>query len=54
MSNEILTHEEVLAILSQQAQNGSVEAAVALERALCARQDGDEAGNAIDRILTKG
>jgi hypothetical protein len=31
--SEILTHREVLALLSEQARNGSVTAAVALERA---------------------
>lgn len=34
---KILTHEEVLEILSEQAQEGSVTAAAALERALRAR-----------------
>jgi hypothetical protein len=34
---KILSHEEVLEILSEQAQNGSVTAAAALERALRAR-----------------
>lgn len=52
---EMLTHEEVLKILSEQARKGSVSAATALERAL--RRDAEKVENevdeAIDRILTK-
>lgn len=53
-NSEILSHEEVLVILSQQAKAGSVTAAAALERALraVARQE-DEIDDAINRILTK-
>jgi hypothetical protein len=36
-NNKILTHDEVLEILSEQAKKGSVTAAAALERALPAR-----------------
>lgn len=54
MSDKILSHTEVLEILSQQAKDGSVTAAAALERALraVARQE-DEIDDAIDRILAK-
>lgn len=53
MTGEILTHEQVLAILSQQAQDGSVTAAAALERALRARERalGESAENQLDRLL---
>jgi hypothetical protein len=42
----VLTHEEVLALLSEQARKGSISATVALERALRARarQGGSRAG----------
>lgn len=53
---QILTHEEVLVILSRQAENGSVTAAAALERALRAiekKKEDDPVGDAIDRILEK-
>lgn len=51
----ILSHEQVLEILSSQAAAGSVTAAAALERALRAqaKKEEDEVGDAIDRILTK-
>ena len=39
---EILTHEQVLAILSRKAEAGSVTAAVALERALRVRAREDD------------
>jgi len=55
MSNEskILSHEEVLELLSARAREGSISAAIALERALRAadREEGNEIGEAIDRIL---
>jgi hypothetical protein len=53
--SDIATHDEVLEILTEQARKGSVTAAAALERALraAAKQEEDEVGNAIDRILTK-
>jgi predicted kinase len=55
MANEILSYEEVLALLSQQARDGSVTAAAALERALRARGDTqDDVRQAIDRILERG
>ena len=38
MASEILTHDEVLVILSEQAKDGSVTAAAVLERALRARK----------------
>ena len=40
--NEILTHEQVLVILSRKAEAGSVTAAVALERALRVRAREDD------------
>ena len=53
---DILTREEVLQILSEQARKGSISAAIALERAL--RQDdpeddGDELGDELDRLLSR-
>jgi hypothetical protein len=52
MTNEILSYEEVLALLSQQARDGSVTAAAALERALRARGEAqDDVRQTIDRIL---
>jgi hypothetical protein len=53
--SDIATHDEGLEILTEQARKGSVTAAAALERALraAAKQEEDEVGNAIDRILTK-
>ncbi len=52
---EILSREEVLQILSEQARRGSVSAAIALER--CLRSDGPGPGdidNALDRLLRDG
>ena len=40
--HEILTHEQVLALLSRKAEAGSVTAAVALERALRVRAREDD------------
>jgi hypothetical protein len=40
--NDILTYEEVLGLLSQQAREGSVTAAAALERVLRPGPDDDE------------
>ena len=48
-SKEILTHPEVLQLLSEQAKKGSVSSAVALERAL--RHAGQE--HAIDEELDR-
>jgi hypothetical protein len=54
-TKKFLTHDEVLEILSQQAREGSVTAAAALERALRACAKGqDEVYETIDRILTRG
>lgn len=53
----VLTHEEVLVILSKQAKAGSVTAAAALERALRAvekKKEEDPVGDAISRILQEG
>ena len=51
---EVLTHDEVLVILSQQAKDGSVTAAAALERALRARErELATVEDELDRILTK-
>ena len=53
MSKRILTHEEVLEVLSRQAEDGSVTAAAALERALRARERAaSEVDNELDRILS--
>jgi hypothetical protein len=52
MANEILSYEEVLALLSQQARDGSVTAAAALEPALRARGEAqDDVHQVIGRIL---
>jgi hypothetical protein len=50
---EILTYTEVLELLSRKAQDGSVTAMAALERALRLREDDgrDEVAETIDRIL---
>jgi hypothetical protein len=49
---EIVTHEEVLRLLSEMARKGSVSAATALERALRNEEAGArEVDEAIDRIL---
>jgi hypothetical protein len=49
---EVSTHVEVLALLSRKAREGSITAAVALERALRARSNvQEEVDEAIDRIL---
>lgn len=51
---KILNHDEVLQILSQQAKDGSVTAAAALERALRARKkEAESIEDELDRILTK-
>jgi hypothetical protein len=52
---KILTHDEVLEILSQQAKDGSVTAAAALERALRARERAkrETVEDELDRILAK-
>ena len=51
--SKIASHEEVLEILSEQARNGSVTAA--LERALRARDkaDPDKFDDELDRLLSK-
>ena len=57
MSNEkILSHDEVLELLSDRAREGSISAAIALERALRAKDEGeeDEVGEALNRILSRG
>ena len=54
--SKIASHEEVLEILSEQAREGSVTAAAALERSLRNmrdKDDADEVGDAIDRILAE-
>jgi len=55
MKDKIATHEEVLELLTEQARNGSVTAAAALERAIRARppEQEDEVSKAIDSILAK-
>jgi hypothetical protein len=48
----ILTHEEVLELLSARACEGSISAAIALERALrAARKTDDDWDAELDRIL---
>jgi predicted component of type VI protein secretion system len=51
----IPTYDEALAMLAAKAEEGSVTAIVALERALRNREAeaADEVGEAIDRILNK-
>jgi len=49
---KVLTREEVLVILSEQARAGSISAAIALERALRARdREQDDIDDELDRIL---
>jgi hypothetical protein len=52
---QIPTYDEALQMLADKAQEGSVTAIVALERALRNRapEDVDEVGDAIDRILSR-
>jgi len=51
---EILTRDETLRILSEQARNGSVTAAAALERALRARPlTGEDVDDELARILNQ-
>ena len=51
---EILTRDETLRILSEQARNGSVTAATALERALRARPlTGEDVDDELARILNQ-
>jgi hypothetical protein len=52
----IATREEVLIMLTEKAREGQTGAMIALERALRARarEEEDEVGEAIDRILRKG
>ena len=51
----ILTHEQVLEILSSQAAAGSVTAAAALERALRARarEESSDLDNELDKLLQR-
>jgi hypothetical protein len=50
---EILTHEEVLQILSEMARKGSVSAASVLERVLRARAEETNVDDELDRILRR-
>jgi hypothetical protein len=51
-ASEVASHAEALALLSRKAREGSITAAVGLERALRARSNvEDEVDEAIDRIL---
>jgi hypothetical protein len=53
--HRILTRNEVLALLSAKARAGSVSAAIALERALRARDhELSDIDDALDRILSEG
>jgi hypothetical protein len=55
MTEEILTYEEVLALLSEQARAGKVAALVSLERALRPEGSGQEDIDAeLGRILGEG
>jgi hypothetical protein len=50
---EIATREEVLALLTERARNGSTSAMIALERALrtTAKEDQDELDAELDRLM---
>jgi hypothetical protein len=50
---KVMTHEEVLVVLSEQAENGSVTAAAALERALRAakREQREELDAELERMM---
>jgi hypothetical protein len=53
-NEQIMSCEEVLRLLSQQAREGKLSALIALERALRAQdREESELDHAIDRILTK-
>jgi hypothetical protein len=55
MTEEVLTYEECLALLSEQARAGKVAALVSLERALRPEGPGREDIDAeLDRILERG
>jgi hypothetical protein len=49
--SEILTRDEVLALLSAKAREGSTSAMIALERALRLSQNEPELEDELDRIL---
>jgi hypothetical protein len=50
--NEVMSRQEVLQLLSEQARDGKVSAMIALERALRAQdREESELDHAIDRIL---
>ncbi len=53
---DVLTRKQVLALLSKKAREGSVSAAIALERALRIDPHGqeDEFENELDRLLGEG
>lgn len=52
---KILTHERTLEVLSEMAENGSVTAAAALERALRAqqREENDDLDREFERLVSK-
>jgi hypothetical protein len=52
---DIATHDEVMQLLTAQARNGSVTAAVALERALrIASNDDEDLDDELDRLMRNG
>jgi hypothetical protein len=54
MTENVLTRQEVLALLSTKAKEGSVSAAIALERALrIADEPDDDVDDELERLLTK-
>jgi hypothetical protein len=55
MSEEIATRDEVLALLTTKAREGSTSAMIALERALRARDQGeDELEEELERLIQRG
>jgi hypothetical protein len=54
MTENVLTRQEVLALLSTKAKEGSVSAAIALERALrIADEPDDDVDDELERLLSK-
>ena len=54
MSEEIATRDEVLALLTVKAREGSTSAMIALERALRARDQGeDELDDELERLIQR-
>ncbi len=51
--DQVLTHDDVLKLLSAKARDGSVTAMVSLERALRMADDHDDLDEELDRILRR-